>query len=53
MKAGWLAGFALLLGACRGAEPEHSAAPVGLAPEGQHLTIVYTNNLDGEVEPCG
>ena len=42
--------FALLAsaGACRRIE-EPAAGPA----RGERLTLVYSGNLDGEIEPCG
>jgi len=34
------------LAPCGAKEAEESGGP-------RHLALVYTNNLDGEIEPCG
>jgi|GEM_PF-6504780 len=51
---------ATLLGACGSPEPAVESAPaveqstaVPVDGDGQPLTILYVNNLDGEIEPCG
>jgi len=58
----WLAVFALLA-ACGRADPEAAKAPAppaaaaladGSLPEGTvKLAILYSNNVDGDTEPCG
>ncbi len=66
--ASWLFVAALLLGGCGGDAPkdttsaqepivEKSAPATGssatAAADGTRLTVVFTNNVDGEIEPCG
>jgi hypothetical protein len=56
---------ALLVG-CGGGEPEAQSSPepdpdVSVLPSTGHdtpsesarITVVFTNNIDGEIEPCG
>lgn len=42
--------FALALAGC--STPDTPAAPKVLAPS-QGFTLLYSGNLDGEIEPCG
>ena len=45
-----------LLGACQGTQNgqgEVQASAEGPVTASDTLRIVYTNNLDGEIEPCG
>ena len=68
MRTSFLTLAALLLAACGGGGPspsERGEAPIvaeapsaasGAQPAataGTRLTILYTNNVDGEIEPCG
>ena len=51
----WLVAAAAFLVACSGGEPQPEPTP---PPESDfdsagRVTVVYTNNIDGEIEPCG
>ncbi len=54
----WIASAALLLFVvgCSCGEPGPGEPPTDPEPafdSAGRLTIVYTNNVDGEIEPCG
>ena len=42
----------LVLPGCTGEQPE-PAQQGSISGEARALTLVYSNNLDGEIEPCG
>ena len=45
-------GFLVTTMGCDGESPQEPAPPTASTPAGS-LQLVYSNNLDGEIEPCG
>ena len=43
----------LVLPGCTGELSEPVQQPGSISGEARALTLVYSNNLDGEIEPCG